>query len=456
MKINKKIILILLVSFFSFYMAAPTPAYAMPTLDEAVDSVTSWFSGLFSSNDGSSSSSSDEESSAPDESTLSVPSGPSLGEMAEQSYEQVRETVRKGLDDGQLPPGYKIKGIKKNDNGTFSIAVGNGGGEEKTTGMVVEMSIDEKGHADFHLFDRDGDASKEQEEYDAIVQGTSSNSEGYLTEEETEKIDSLAHTEEGGIAESLGDMLGVSAETAASTLAGGASLLALALAGAGKSGEENEENLQSMQEAQKEERRRTTSSRGSSRGTSSMGGDAGRRFGGGVNRAAVASSIRNMPDLSKTCDPNMLQTIKNRIASVNGDWQGEDLDKLASHIVKCAEKYHLSPILIAAQLEAESGFSPYSSSPAGAQGIAQFMPETAAGFGIDPMNVEEAIDGQCQFMSNLYNKFGDYSLALAGYNAGQGAVEDYGGIPPYAETQAYVSKISMLIGKMNEDFKTMQ
>ena len=59
-------------------------------------------------------------------------------------------------------------------------------------------------------------------------------------------------------------------------------------------------------------------------------------------------------------------------------------------------------------------------------------------------------------MSNLYNKFGDYSLALAGYNAGQGAVEDYGGIPPYAETQAYVSKISMLIGKMNEDFKTMQ
>ena len=242
MKINKKIILILLVSFFSFYMAAPTPAYAMPTLDEAVDSVTSWFSGLFSSNDGGSSSSS-EESSAPDESTLSVPSGPSLGEMAEQSYEQVRETVRKGLDDGQLPPGYKIKGIKKNDNGTFSIAVGNGGGEEKTTGMVVEMSIDEKGHADFHLFDRDGDASKEQEEYDAIVQGTENNSEGYLTEEETEKIDALTHTEEGGIAESLGDMLGVSAQTAASTLAGGASVLALALAGASTKRRKTKSNI---------------------------------------------------------------------------------------------------------------------------------------------------------------------------------------------------------------------
>ena len=88
-------------------------------------------------------------------------------------------------------------------------------------------------------------------------------------------------------------------------------------------------------------------------------------------------------------------------------------------------------MVICAQLKQESCFNPSAGSSAGAVGIAQFMPETASSLGINPLDVEDAINGQCQYMKSLMNSFGDYSLALAGYNAGGGAVEQYGGIPPY-------------------------
>jgi soluble lytic murein transglycosylase-like protein len=96
---------------------------------------------------------------------------------------------------------------------------------------------------------------------------------------------------------------------------------------------------------------------------------------------------------------------------------------------------------------AESNFDPYAGSPAGAQGIAQFMPATAAAYGLrDPYDPEEAIDAQAHLMSDLLRQFGEPSLALAAYNAGPAPVEACDCIPAYPETQAYVTRILGLLG----------
>jgi soluble lytic murein transglycosylase-like protein len=104
--------------------------------------------------------------------------------------------------------------------------------------------------------------------------------------------------------------------------------------------------------------------------------------------------------------------------------------------------------LLAAQLYAESGFNPFAHSPAGAEGIAQFMPGTAEAYGLDnPYDPVAAIDAQAHLMSDLLKQFdGKVALALAAYNAGSGAVERAGGIPPIPETRAYVSKILAMLG----------
>jgi Transglycosylase SLT domain/D-alanyl-D-alanine carboxypeptidase len=117
-------------------------------------------------------------------------------------------------------------------------------------------------------------------------------------------------------------------------------------------------------------------------------------------------------------------------------------------IARAALRWNVSMNLLAAQLYAESGFNPFARSPAGAEGIAQFMPGTASSYGLaDPFDPVAAIDAQAHLMSDLLRRFrGKVALALAAYNAGAGAVERYGGIPPYAETRAYVARILGLLG----------
>ena len=117
-------------------------------------------------------------------------------------------------------------------------------------------------------------------------------------------------------------------------------------------------------------------------------------------------------------------------------------------IARAALRWNVPMNLLAAQLYAESGFNPFARSPAGAQGIAQFMPGTARSYGLrDPFDPVAAIDAQAHLMSDLLKRFGGkVALALAGYNAGAGAVDRYGGVPPYAETHAYVAKITGLLG----------
>lgn len=117
-----------------------------------------------------------------------------------------------------------------------------------------------------------------------------------------------------------------------------------------------------------------------------------------------------------------------------------------SQILVSAARWGIPPGILAAQISAESGFSPHAVSKDGAEGIAQFLPGTAKSLGVDPWNTASAIDGMARLDSINLKKFGSMAEALAAYNAGAGAVEKYDGIPPYAETQNYVQKILAAAG----------
>jgi hypothetical protein len=116
-------------------------------------------------------------------------------------------------------------------------------------------------------------------------------------------------------------------------------------------------------------------------------------------------------------------------------------------ILRSAARWGVPAALMVGQLMAESGFDPNAGSSAGAQGIAQFMPTTAAAYGLtNPYDPVAAIDAQGHLMSDLLRQFGSPELALAAYNAGPAPVEACHCIPPYPETQAYVTRILALIG----------
>lgn len=116
-------------------------------------------------------------------------------------------------------------------------------------------------------------------------------------------------------------------------------------------------------------------------------------------------------------------------------------------LLRAAAHWSVSAALLAAQLMAESNFNPYASSPAGAQGIAQFIPSTAVSYGLrDPFDPVEAMDAEAHLMSDLISQFGSPQLALAAYNAGPAPVEACDCVPAIPETTAYVSRILALLG----------
>ena len=117
-------------------------------------------------------------------------------------------------------------------------------------------------------------------------------------------------------------------------------------------------------------------------------------------------------------------------------------NEIESLITKHAEKNNLDPSLVRAVVKAESNFNPNAVSPVGAQGLMQLMPSTAKGLGVqDVFDPEQNIAGGTAYLRNMLDQFGSVPLALAAYNAGPGAVQKYGGVPPYKETQNYVNKI---------------
>ena len=106
-----------------------------------------------------------------------------------------------------------------------------------------------------------------------------------------------------------------------------------------------------------------------------------------------------------------------------------------------AQKHNVPEDLFLRLVQQESGWNPGAVSSAGATGLAQLMPGTANRLGVDIDDPAQNLEGGARYLRMMYDKFGSWRLALAAYNAGPGAVEEYGGIPPYAETKNYVKAI---------------
>ena len=113
-----------------------------------------------------------------------------------------------------------------------------------------------------------------------------------------------------------------------------------------------------------------------------------------------------------------------------------------SLIKEAAARYQVDPRLVAAVAQTESGGNQEAVSPAGAVGVMQLMPETAAGLGVNPYDKRQNIEGGAKYLRQMMDTFGgDVQKAVAAYNAGPQAVKEYNGIPPYRETQDYVNKV---------------
>jgi len=117
-----------------------------------------------------------------------------------------------------------------------------------------------------------------------------------------------------------------------------------------------------------------------------------------------------------------------------------------------ARKHGLPERLFTELVRAESNFNPKAVSPKGAMGLCQLMPQTAKRLGVkDPFNPDENLNAGAKYLKELYQRYRDWKLALAAYNAGEGAVEKFGRkVPPYQETKDYVKKILSRTGKLKE------
>ncbi len=129
-----------------------------------------------------------------------------------------------------------------------------------------------------------------------------------------------------------------------------------------------------------------------------------------------------------------------------------------SIITRAAHKYNIEKNLIRAIIKAESNFNPKAVSPVGARGLMQLMPATAASLNVpDSFHPANNIDGGVRYLRYLLNLFqGDLKIALAAYNAGEGAVMRYGNrIPPFRETQGYVKRVLNLYHTYNKQKDTL-
>jgi soluble lytic murein transglycosylase-like protein len=144
-------------------------------------------------------------------------------------------------------------------------------------------------------------------------------------------------------------------------------------------------------------------------------------------------SARLRPDAGVTISTSSAEDVPN----YRGNYRGAYLAVAKA----AANKYDIPEDLFLRLIQQESGWNPNAVSPKGATGLAQLMPATARVLGVDIGDPEQNLDGGARYLRAMYDKFGSWRLALAAYNAGPAAVEQHGGIPPYAETKAYVIAI---------------
>lgn len=156
-----------------------------------------------------------------------------------------------------------------------------------------------------------------------------------------------------------------------------------------------------------------------------------------VQNKSAAKEFKNI--LDEKLNENT-KTAENNIEKTTFKNSRENIENL---IEKYAAKNNLDPDFIKAVVKQESGFNPDAKSKCGAMGLMQLMPQTAKGLGVvDAFDPEQNIEGGVKYLKSMLNRFNnDPKLALAAYNAGPGAVQKYGDIPPYRETQNYVKNI---------------
>jgi len=152
------------------------------------------------------------------------------------------------------------------------------------------------------------------------------------------------------------------------------------------------------------------------------------------SRAAVeySASVRLTPHGRDLADAQA-----GGMPSFSGRYRGAFLDAARA----AARRYGVPEDLFLRLVQQESGWNTQAVSTKGATGLAQLLPETADRLGVDETNPHENLDGGARYLRMMYDRFGDWRLALAAYNAGPQAVEKYGGVPPYAETANYVRRI---------------
>jgi len=125
------------------------------------------------------------------------------------------------------------------------------------------------------------------------------------------------------------------------------------------------------------------------------------------------------------------------VPSYSGRYRGQYLQSAKA----AARRHGIPEDLFLRLVQQESGWNPGAVSHKGATGLAQLMPATARKLGVDPTDPQDNLNGGARYLRMMYDRFGDWKLALAAYNAGPEAVAKHGGIPPYAETKGYVRAI---------------
>lgn len=163
----------------------------------------------------------------------------------------------------------------------------------------------------------------------------------------------------------------------------------------------------------------------------------------------VGEAATPLPDCMKTVKPEV-----NDDYAFPADNDNPRQQKVVGLVRKLAPEYGVSPRLVMAVIRAESNFEPTAVSPKNAQGLMQLIPETSVRFNVrKPFDPEQNIRGGMAYLRWLLAYFeGNVSLVAAAYNAGEGAVNRYRGIPPYAETRDYVSRILRLFQKTEHPF----
>ncbi|MHB8240723.1 MAG: lytic transglycosylase domain-containing protein [Solirubrobacteraceae bacterium] len=158
----------------------------------------------------------------------------------------------------------------------------------------------------------------------------------------------------------------------------------------------------------------------------------------GRTAAGQSATAAALPATTSSSFADTLQA-----ATATGTTPASESSSYDGLIEAAAQRYGVDPAVLHGLIQQESGFDPTAQSSAGASGLTQLMPGTASSLGVaNPLDPTESIEGGARYLSQLMGQFaGNTTDALAAYNAGPGAVTQYGGVPPYAETQSYVSKV---------------